>query len=104
MDKQVSIAATQNDLTIESSRAYLGSKSLNLFSDEPSPNAGSLGAHFVIKNVGKHAALVAKLHVTAAAFAVTKILPDTPVYAHDLTDQDIIPPIVPDEERSIETF
>src|SRR5579863_2304567 len=85
---------------IESERAYLVIEDINFMRGEPSGDEGGLGLVMVIKNVGKHEAVVKELNVKSGVFIIQKQLPDYPNYVNEHPIRTVIPPIPPQEQRT----
>jgi hypothetical protein len=99
METQVSIAAAQNTLTIENSRAFIVLKDISYVHGEPSAEADGRDFILILKNVGKHVAIVTAINTEPFYGVVHKELPDTPHFYNSISL--VAPPVAPDSEVTI---
>jgi hypothetical protein len=99
MDKQVTIADTQNKITIESARAFLVIKDISYVHGEPSAVEGGRDFTLTIRNVGKHVAIVTEMDTEPFYGIVSKVLKETPQYYNSISL--VVPPIAPDSDTTV---
>jgi len=97
--EQAGIAAAQNRLTIENSRAFLILRDISYVRKEPDAEADGRDFIMTIKNVGKHVATVTAIYTEPFYGVVHKELPDTPQFYNSISL--VAPPIAPDSETTI---
>jgi hypothetical protein len=101
MDKQASIAATQNNISIESQRALFVLKDLRFAYGDPILYQSSHDLVIVLRNVGRHASSIGTMK-TAPVFGVrSKSLPE--ILARSLVPpiNFVMPPVAPDADTQI---
>jgi hypothetical protein len=84
---------------VETERAYLSIDDISLTLGEPSTDEGGLGFIMIIRNTGKHVAVIRQLNVQPSVFIVKKDLPEYPTYLEKQNIKTVIPPIAPQEQR-----
>jgi hypothetical protein len=85
---------------IQSERAYLLVTDANFLHGEPSAGREGFHLRLVMKNVGKHVAVITEFNTTPIFHVHAKKLPDTPQYMPQPITS-VVPPIVPDTEITV---
>jgi hypothetical protein len=86
---------------VESERATLVAKKLMFVAGEPNIEVDGLSTVLVLRNVGKHTAVISRFKATAGIFVVNKELAKFPQYKHDVTGLYVVPPMLPDDDRIV---
>jgi hypothetical protein len=85
---------------IHSERAYLIISDIRFLHSEPTADPDGYDLVMIIKNIGKHVALISELEIKPAFFVIRKTLPEIPNYNIG-TIEKVVPPIVPDKDVTV---